>query len=188
MLDESQKECDAAAAIDPGNFNWRSCAFAFFEAGKMAFAKQYLNKDAGSEWTNAIMVSILMREGRMKEAREAADKMTTNPTWMRDFMQACLNKEPTEAVHLLAEQARDRLLSEQDSELKYYQGSLLAQCGEKKIAYEFLRKAVDENYCAYQALQSDPLLSGVQGDSDFREIVKAAGQCQQKFRASAGLK
>lgn len=188
MLDEAQRECDAAVAIDPGNFNWRSCAFAFFQAGKMAFAKQYLSKDAGSEWSDAVMVSVLMREGRMKEAREAAEKMTTNPTWMRDFLQSCLNNQPREAVHLLAQQAQDRLLSEQDSELKYYQGSLLAQCGEKKIAYEFLRKAVEENYCAYQALQSDPLLAGVQGDGDFREIVKAAGECQQRFKAATGAK
>ena len=124
----------------------------------------------------------------MKEAREAADKMTTNPTWMRDFLLACLNKEPHEAVDLLATQARDRLLPEQDSELKYYQGAMLAQCGEKKIAYEFLRKSVEQNYCAYQALQSDPLLSGVQGESDFREIVQAAGECQRKFKAGSGIK
>jgi len=187
-LDEAQRECDAAAAIDPGNFNWRSCAFAFFEAGKMAFAKQYLKKDEGSEWSNAVMVSVLMREGRMKEAREAAEKMTTNPTWMRELLQACLNKEPKEAVDLLAEQARDRLLSEQDSELKYYQGAVLAQCGEKKIAYAFLGKAVEEKYCAYQALQADPLLAGVQGESEFREIVQSAGECQKKFMEGSGMR
>ena len=180
-LDEAQRECDAAAAIDPGNFNWRSCAFAFFEAGKTAFAKQYLNKDTGSEWSNAVMVSVLMREGRMKEARESAEKMTTNPMWMREFLLGCLNKAPSEAIHRLAERAQDDLLSEQDSELKYYQGAVLAQCGEKKIAYAFLRKAVDQKYCAYQALQADPLLAEVQGDADFREIVTAAGECQKKF-------
>jgi len=187
-LDEAQRECDAAASIDPGNFNWRSCAFAFFEAGKTAFAKQYLNKDAGSEWSNAVMVTVLMREGRMKEAREAAEKMTTNPMWMREFLLGCLNKAPSEAVHSMAERAQDNLLSEQDSELKYYQGAVLAQCGEKKIAYAFLRKAVDQKYCAYQALQADPLLTGVQGDSEFREIVQAAGECQKKFMEGSGMR
>jgi TolB-like protein len=186
-LDEAQRECDAAAAIDPGNFNLRSCAFAFFEAGKTAFAKQYLNKDAGSEWSNAVMVTVLMREGRMKEAREAAEKMTTNPMWMREFLLGCLNKAPSEAIHSLAERAQDDLLSEQDSELKYYQGAVLAQCGEQKIAYSFLRKAVEQKYCAYQALQADPLLTGVQGDSEFREIVQAAGECQKKFMEGSGM-
>jgi len=187
-LDEAQRECDAAAAIDPGNFNWRSCAFAFFEAGKTVFAKQYVNKDAGSEWSNAVMVSVLMREGRMKEAREAAEKMTANPTWIRAFLMGCLNKAPSEAIHRLAERAQDDLLSEQDSELKYYQGTVLAQCGEKKIAYAFLRKAVEQKYCAYQALQADPLLAEVQGDSEFQEIVQAAGECQKKFMEGSGMR
>jgi serine/threonine protein kinase/Tfp pilus assembly protein PilF len=185
-LDEAQRECDAAAAIDPGNFNWRSCSFAFFEAGKTTFAKQYLSKDAGSEWTNSVMVSVLMREGRMKEAGEAAQKMTGNPTWMRDFLRACLNKAPGADVHRLAEQAQKDLLPEQDSELKYYQGAILANCGEKQIGYAFLSKAVSENYCAYQALQSDPLLSRVQGDPEFQQIVATAEQCQKKLLAGSG--
>ena len=188
LLDQAQKECDAAAAIDPGNFNWRSCAFAFFEAGKTAFAKQYLSKDEGSEWSNAVLVSVLLREGRMKEAREAAEKMTTSATWMREFLLNCLNKAPSEAIHSLAERAQDDLLWEQDSELKYYQGTVLAQCGEKKVGYAFLRKAVEQKYCAYQALQADPLLSGVQGDAEFREIVAAAGECQKKFMAASGAR
>jgi TolB-like protein len=188
MLDQSQKECDAAAAIDPGNFNWRSCAFAFFEVGKTAFAKPYLEKDAGSEWSGAVMVSVLMREGRIKETREAAEKMTTNPTWMREFLLGCLNKAPAEAIHSLAERAQDDLLWEQDSELKYYQGTILAQCGEKKIAYAFLRKAVEQKYCAAQALVADPLLAEVQGDSDFKDIVQSAQACQKKFVEASGAR
>ena len=188
LLDQAQKECDSAAAIDPGNYNWRSCAFAFFEVGKTASAEQYLEKDAGSDWSGAVMVSALMREGKIKEAREAAEKMTTNPTWMRELLLGCLSKAPAEAIHSLAERAQDDLLWEQDSELKYYQGALLAQCGEKKIAYAFLRKAVEQKYCAAQALQADPLLAGVQGDSDFREIVKSAQECQKKFVEESGAR
>jgi eukaryotic-like serine/threonine-protein kinase len=184
LLEEAQKECDAAAAIDPGNFNWRSCSFAFLEAGKTSWAKQYLNKDAGSEWTNAVMVSVLMREGRMGEARQATLKMTANPTWMRDFLQVCLDKTRTTEVHQLAERAQKELLPETDSELKYYQGTLLAACGEKEIAYKFLAKAVDEKYCAYQALQGDPLLSGVQANPEFRQVLQSAEACQKKFLAA----
>ncbi len=187
LLDQAQKECDAAAAIDAGNFNWRSCSFAFFEAGKMSWAKQYLSKDAGSEWSNAVMVPVLMREGRMLEARQAAEKMSTSPPWMRPFLQACLNKQPADEIHRLAERAQDELLPETDSELKYYQGTILAACGEKQIAYKFLAKAVDEKYCAYEGLQADPLLSGVQNDPDFRKIVDAAESCQRKFLSEAKI-
>ncbi len=185
-LDEAQSECDKALAIDPGNYNWRSCSFAFFEQGKSARAMEFLDRDAGSEWSNAVRVSVLMREGKMTEAQQAAQQMTENSMWMRGLLQACLNQAPETEVHRLAELAQNELLPEQDSELKYYQGALLAACGEKQIAFAFLRKAVAENYCARPALQSDPLLSNVRGDAEFRQIVQAAAECQQKFTAAQG--
>jgi hypothetical protein len=64
---------------------------------------------------------------------------------------------------------------------------LLATCGEKQIAYEFLRKAVAGNYCAHQGLQSDPLLAGVRVDAEFHQIVQAAADCQKKFAAAREL-
>ena len=186
LLDEAQRECDKALAIDSQNFNWRSCAFAFFEQGKPARAIEYLNVDSGSEWSNAVRVSVFMRQGKITEARQAAQQMTDNPIWLRGMLQACLNHAPAPEVHQLAESAQNQFLAEQDPELKYYQGAILADCGEKQIAYTFLRKAVAENYCAHQALQMDPLLAGVRDDADFRFIVQAAEDCQQKFAASRG--
>ena len=184
LLNEAQTECDKAMAIDPKNYNWRSCAFAFFEQGNSARAMDYLNLDAGSEWSNAVRVSVLMRQGKTPEAEKAAQGMTQNSTWMRGLLQACLKKSPPTEVHRLAELAQKELLPEQDSELKYYQGALLAACGERQIAYTFLRKAVTENYCAHQALLSDPLLVNLREDAEFRQIVQAAADCQRKFAAA----
>ncbi|MFY9647718.1 MAG: hypothetical protein WAK29_21245, partial [Terriglobales bacterium] len=186
LLDDAQSECDKARAIDPKNYNWRSCSFAFFEQGKLTKALEYLNLDAGSEWSNAVRVSVLLREGKLPETERAAQKMTENAMWMRGLLLACVNKAPADQIHQLAEQARNELLPEQDSELKYYQGSVLAACGEKQIGFAFLRKAVAENYCAHEAMLSDPLLGGVQGDPEFRRIVQAAAECQQKFVAAQG--
>ena len=183
-LDEAQHECDRAASIDPGNYNWRSCAFAFFEKGKTERALQYLDRDAGSEWSDAVKVSVLMRENKTAEAERAARQMTENPTWMRSFLLSCLDKAPAPEVHRLAQQAQENLLPEQDSELKYYQGALLAACGEKQIGLAFLRKAVEQKYCAREALEADPLLAGVRADSEFRNIVQQAAECQQKLAAA----
>ena len=187
LLDEAQSECDQALAIDSRNYTWRSCSTAFFEQGKLTRAMEYLNLDAGSEWSNATLVSVLMREGKTAEARQAAQKMTQNPTLMGPLLQACLNKAPQTEIHRLAELAENQLLPEQDPELKYKQGAELAACGEKEIAFVFLRKAVAENYCAQQALQSDPLLASVRGDAEFRQIVQAARECQQKFAVAQGM-
>jgi hypothetical protein len=128
-----------------------------------------------------------MRQGKMMEAQQAAQQVSENATWMRGLLQACLDKAPEAEVHRLAEQAENELLPKQDPELMYYQGTLLATCGEKQIAYEFLRKAVAGNYCAHQGLQSDPLLAGVRGDAEFRQIVQAAAECQQKFATAQGM-
>src|SRR6202042_3618770 len=68
-LNEAQSECDKAAALDTGNYNWRSCSFAFAEAGKLGRAMEYLNRDAGSEWANAVRVSVLMRQGKRADAQ-----------------------------------------------------------------------------------------------------------------------
>jgi eukaryotic-like serine/threonine-protein kinase len=187
LLDEAQRECDKAFAIDPKNFNWRSCSFAFFEQGKSARAMDYLNLDAGSEWSNAIRVSVLMRQKKMTEAAQAAQQMTKNSMWMPGLLQACLNNAPEAEIHRLAELAKNELLPEQDPELKYHQGAMLAACGERQVAFDFLRKAVAENYCAQQALQSDPLLASVRSDTEFRQIVQAAAACQQKFEAAQGI-
>jgi tetratricopeptide (TPR) repeat protein len=186
LLDEAQSECEKARGIDPKNYNWRSCSFAFFEQGKSARAMEYLNLDAGSEWSNAVRVSVLLRQQKIPETQNAAEKMTENSMWLRGLLLACVNKAQPAEVHRLAELAQNELLPEQDSELKYYQGTVLAACGEKQIAFAFLRKAVAENYCAHEALLSDPLLAGVRGDAEFRRIVQAAAECQQKFAAAQG--
>jgi Tfp pilus assembly protein PilF len=185
-LDEAQSECDKALAID-ANYNWRTCALAFAEAGKAVRAMQFVEQDTGSEWSNAVRVSVLMRQGKILEAQQAAPQMTENPMWMRGLVEACLAKAPATDIHRMAEQAENELLAKQNPEMKYHQGTLLAACGEKQIAFAFLRQAVAGNYCAYQALQSDPLLAGVRGDAEFHQIVQAAADCQKKFATAQGM-
>jgi len=187
LLERSQSECDKARAIDPSNFNWRSCSFAFFEQGKTARAMEYLNLDAGSEWSNAVKVTVLMREGKMTEARQAAQRMTENATWMRGVLLACLDKEPAAQIHELAEAAQKDLAAEQNPALKYYQGAVLGACGEKQLAYAFLRGAVAGKYCARESLVSDPQLAPLREDAEFAEIVQAAGDCQRAFMAAEKL-
>jgi lipoprotein NlpI len=185
-LDEAQSECNKALAID-SNYNFRTCALAFAEVGKAARALDFLEQDEGSEWSNAMRVFVLMRERKMTEARKAAAQMTDNPMWMRGIVEACLGKAPAADIHRLAEQAENELLDKHNPELKYQQGALLAACGEPEIAFAFLRRSVAGNYCAHQALQSDPLLANVQGDAEFRRIVQTAAECQQKFAAAQGM-
>jgi TolB-like protein/class 3 adenylate cyclase len=183
LLDDSVRECETASKLDRSDFQFRSCSYAFAEQGNLLRAMEYVKRDAGSEWSNAVKVSLLMREGKMSEAQQAAQQMTDSPSWMGTFLKPCLNKAPTMELHRLAELAESELLSEHDPEDKYSQGAILAACGEKQIAYAFLQKAIAENYCAHQALQSDPLLVKLRGSPEFDELLFAAKDCENRFLA-----
>jgi len=76
--------------VDPGNYNCGRARLRFLRL-ENGVRKQYLDKDTGSEWSNAVMVTVLMREGDERSAR-GGEKMTANPTWMREFLSGCLNK------------------------------------------------------------------------------------------------
>ena len=188
-LGESQIQCEKARAIDATNYQWRSCSFAFFEQGKTARAMEYLNLDSGSEWSNAVRVAVLMREGKMQEAQRAVQTISETPRWMRGLLQACLNKAPAADVHRQALLAQSQLLPPDDPESAYYQGTLLVACGEKEIAMSFLRAAIAGSYCAHEALEADSLLADVRGDPEFRSIVQAAAECRQNVtKAEANSK
>src|SRR5205823_5051536 len=156
MLEQSAKECDAALSLDPGNYLFRSCAWAFMELGNTHRALDFIQIDAGSEWANYVTPSLLLREGRIAEARAAVKTMPTNPRYHRDLLQACLDGSASELDRL----ARDAVTngpSEADPEVAYYQGAIFAYCGKKDAAFRMLRTAIETNYCSYSNLLSDPL-------------------------------
>src|SRR5437899_1585357 len=65
MLEQSVRECDTTLALDPTNYLFRSCAYAFMDLGKTGRAKDFVELDAGSEWANYVTPSLLLREGRI---------------------------------------------------------------------------------------------------------------------------
>jgi len=74
VLEDATQECDKALRLDPGNYFFRSCAWAFMYMGNTQRAWEYVGLDAGSEWANWATPSILLREGKISEAREAVRK------------------------------------------------------------------------------------------------------------------
>ena len=90
MQDEAARECDTAIELSPGNYQFRSCAWAFMELGREQRAKDFVDLDAGSEWANSAILSVLIREGKLAEARESVKKVSNNPRYHRDLLEACL--------------------------------------------------------------------------------------------------
>jgi serine/threonine protein kinase/tetratricopeptide (TPR) repeat protein len=186
MLEQSTNECNTALALDPGNYTFRTCAWAFMELGKTERARDFVRLDAGSEWAAFVTPSLLLREGRIEEAREAVKRMPTAPRYRRDLLEACLQLRPAADLDRMAQEAETSLPAEPDAETWYYQGAIFAYCGKKQAALHLLQSAVEQNYCAHENLLSDPLLAKLRTDTAFDKVLTAAGSCQEAVRAAGG--
>lgn len=179
MQEASARECDIALDLDPRNYFFRSCAWAFMELGKTRRAMEFVQLDAGSEWAAYITPSILLREGKLAEARESVKHMPTNPRYHRDLLEACLGLRPPSELDRIAHDAETTFPAGTDPEPWYYQGSIFAFCGKQNAAIHMLQAAVEQNYCAYSALLSDPLLAKLRSNREFDKVLTAAHQCRE---------
>ncbi len=184
MLEQSTSECNTALALDPGNYTFRSCAWAFMELGKTDRAADFIRLDAGSEWAAYVMPALLLRLAKMAAAREAVKRMPRAPRYHRDLLEACLQLRPTSDLDRMAQEAESSLPTEPDAETWYYQGTLFAFCGKKQAALHLLQSAVEQNYCAHSNLLSDPLLAKLRTDTAFDKVLTAAGACQEAMQAA----
>ncbi len=182
MLPEATKECDTALALDPGNYIFRSCAWAFMELGKTSRAADFVRLDAGSEWAAYVTPSLLLREGKVAEAREAVKQMPSAPRYHRALLESCLELRPASDLEKLAQESETNYPSDPDPETWYYEGALFAYCGEHKAALHLLQSAVENNYCAYSNLLTDPLLTKLRSDPDIDKLLTSARECQEAVR------
>ena len=179
MLEQAMQECNKAVALDPGNYTFRSCAWAFMESGNTKRAADFIKLDAGSEWSAYAAPSLLLREGKIDEAREAVTKMPITPRYHRDLLEACLGIRPYSEAQQMAHIAETTTPAAPDAELLYYQGALFADCGLRPAALRMLQAAIDQNYCAYTNLQLDPMLRKIRQTPGFEKVLAAAKECQQ---------
>jgi hypothetical protein len=87
----------------------------------------------------------------------------------------------SESDKIIAE-AETSVLAEPDPEPWYEQGTIMAFCGNPAVALHMLTAAVEQNYCSYSALLSDPLLAKMRSTKDFDAVLTAAHQCQESVR------
>src|SRR5579872_7417446 len=83
MQEQATKECDTARALDPGNFNFRSCAWAFLELGQTDRAMDFVHLDAGSEWANWVTPFVYLAAGDVTQAHNAAKSVGKSSSYHR---------------------------------------------------------------------------------------------------------
>jgi serine/threonine protein kinase len=181
VLDESARECDAALSLDPGNYLYRSCSITFDEQGNYARAMDYLQLDIGSRWVTGNLAAHFIRAGNLAQAREMSDKLPDAHRYR--MIGACLNHAPPADVENIAKEFVVEMLANPDAENRYTAAPYFAFCGQKDMALRLLKSGIAGNYCAYTAMQNDPMLANVRGGPEFNEILAAAKKCRSDFLA-----
>jgi eukaryotic-like serine/threonine-protein kinase len=186
MFEESKHECNTAMALDPGNYEFRSCAWVFLGLGENERAMDFVRLDAGSEWANYMMPSVLLREGKIAEARQSVGKITGNPYYHRDLLEVCLQIRPASEMDSIVQKTEANVTSDSDPAPRYEQATILAYCGRPDDAARMMAGAIQKNYCSTAGLRSDPLLAKLRGTTAFGQLLIAAADCQQKALENPG--
>jgi TolB-like protein len=182
MQEQATQECDAARSLDPGNFNFRSCAWAFLQVGKTDRALDFIHLDAGSEWAKWVTVYVHLAEGNVVRARESLKDVAKTPYYHRELLAACTQAQRPADLDRIVRETEASVMTELDPEEWYRIGSLMAYCGQKDAALRLLKSAVQQNYCAYSALLEDPLLKDLRKDTAFNQALTAASACQAALK------
>jgi hypothetical protein len=146
-------------------------------------AMDFVRLDAGSEYAAMQTGAILLGQGKLAEARQAIQGASQSPLMGRDLIQACVDPPHSSQCDKAAQTIEATALAGSDIEPLYSVGALLSYCEQKDAAVRLLKKAIEQNYCAYTALQTDPLLVKLRGTPEFPALLSSAKQCQSKFLA-----
>jgi len=182
MQEQATQECNAARSLDPGNFSFRSCAWAFMEIGQTDRAMDFVHLDAGSEWAAWATPYVYLTAGNMTLAREAVKSVAKSPYYHRELLAACTQVQRPADMDRIVREAEASVMTEPDPEEWYHVGALLASCGQNDAALRLLKAAVQQNYCAYSALLGDPLLKGLRKETAFNAVLTAASTCQETLK------
>jgi serine/threonine protein kinase len=186
MQEKSAQECNQARSFDPGNFAFRSCAWAFMELGQTDRAMDFIHLDGGSEWAAWATPYVELAAGNLKLARDAARNVGRSSTYHRDLLVACTQSPPPADLDRIVREAESSVMLEPDPEAWYHVAELMAYCGQSEASLRLLKAAVQQNYCAYSALLADPLLKDLRKEAAFNQVLTAASACQDTLKEGRG--
>ena len=180
MLDEAAPECDKAVALDPGNYQFRSCSLVFDLMGNSDRAMDFLRLDPGSGWVSSNMPLHFERAGKRAEARASAEKVSPSDPFSGIIL-ACLAPSSPTQLEKAVGAATPLSFADPDPENRYWDATLIAACGKQDIALRLIRSAIEGHYCAYSALQTDPMMASLRSTPEFPGLLSAAKECQNNF-------
>jgi serine/threonine protein kinase/tetratricopeptide (TPR) repeat protein len=183
LAEEAAAECELAMKLDPGNYQFRSCQSVFMFTGRFDRGQAFANLDAGSEWTNQLEVTSLIREGKREEALERLRTLPDTAFFHNRALEACIsNPRPAGADRLLA-QTEKEMFAYKDPEPRYNFAFLFNSCLGNAFTARLLKSSIDGGYCAYDYLRLDPLAAEFRKSAEYPGLLEEAKQCQDNFLA-----
>ena len=180
LLDASQRHCELARDRDPQDPRLRSCGYAYLYAGKLSRVTEYLMLDEGSYFVHWGMVLYYLRLNDRDAALHVVRQAAEEPT--RGLMQPCLEGVHGAALDDAVAEFVQHWQRGPDPESAYALAPMLSFCGRLQDALRLLERGVDGGFCAYPALDQDPIWAGLRGDPEFQRIRIKASACHDKFR------
>ena len=181
ILKETEQECETALRLDPGNFQFRSCASVFSVNGQVDRARAFTNADAGSEWSNNVEMHDLLREGKIKEAVERAHSLPDSHFFHTRALEACYSNPPIPGADQILQQAAKDIETYRDPEPRYGQAGLFNHCLGNQFTARLIQSAIHDGFCAYDYLPQDPLLAEFRKSPEYSPLLAQAKQCHDNF-------
>jgi adenylate cyclase len=180
---ETAEECDTAARLDPGNYQFRSCSSVFFFTGQYDRALEFMRLDAGSEMANNIEAMIMLREGKTKEGIQRLQQLPDSSFFHTRALAACYTTPRPPGSDELLQLAAREIATYRDPEPRFSQASLFNPCLGNDFTAKLVKSALDDGYCAYDYLLLDPLLSEFRKSAQYPALLAQSKQCRDRFLA-----
>ena len=180
---DAADECNTAMRLDPGNYQFRSCASVFMSTGQFDRARDFLKLDAGSEWSNNVDVLLLFREGKKNEALDRMRQLPDSQFFHTRAIEACNSTPRPPGSEQLFAQAQKELFAFRDPEPKFGQAITFNPCLGNDFTARLVKSAIEGGFCAYDFLQADPALAAFRKSTEYPPLLAQAKQCRDRFLA-----
>lgn len=181
LLGEAESECEKTRSLDAGTQDLASCGHIFIALGKYDRASEYFHLVSGTEYEKSGLAAILVREGKQEEALKYLKSLPTTGVYGLLLLEPCLQHQPPPNGAVGAQKIRSMVMADYDPGVKYVLATADSFCGHPEFAFRELRRAIEQDYCAYPEMETDPLLANIRGMPEFAEIRSLGIACQQKF-------
>jgi len=181
LLGEAESECEKTRSLDAGTQDLASCGHVFMALGKYDRAWEYFHLVSGTEYEKSGQVEILLREGKEEEALKNLKSLPATDVYGLLMLEPCLQHQPPPDGGVGAQKMRSIVMGDYDPGIKYGLAAVDSLCGHPEFAFRELRRAIEQDYCAYPQMETDPLLTKIRAMPEFAEIRSLGIACQQHF-------